>query len=257
MGHGGKNSSLEMGHGRKNSHIVGKIPTWSEKKTGRGIHEGIINQVILFKFPYMSCYLILSNYNSILSFSVTCHTCQPSMSLSFCPFVLVRLYVLPQLYPLSYLICTCFFSTFMTLKISLCSDGLVVRVEVKGSLVQVPAGAVSFENQGSKFSPWEQEYDRKNSDMVGKFRPWEQENRRKKISLSGRKKKSSITWIIQYCGTRPICRDSPIPFLSVCLYLLLPGKNIQFKTFPFLILAQAIYTYLFWQEVPLKVDFTR
>jgi hypothetical protein len=26
----GKNSSLEMGHGRKNSHIVGKIPTWSE-----------------------------------------------------------------------------------------------------------------------------------------------------------------------------------------------------------------------------------
>jgi hypothetical protein len=34
--HGGKNSSLEMGHGRKNSHIVGKIPTWSEKKTGRG-----------------------------------------------------------------------------------------------------------------------------------------------------------------------------------------------------------------------------
>jgi hypothetical protein len=25
--HGGKNSSLEMGHGRKNSHIVGKIPT--------------------------------------------------------------------------------------------------------------------------------------------------------------------------------------------------------------------------------------
>jgi hypothetical protein len=32
---------LEMGHGRKNSHIVGKIPTWLEKKTGRGIHEGI------------------------------------------------------------------------------------------------------------------------------------------------------------------------------------------------------------------------
>jgi hypothetical protein len=28
--HGEKNSSLEMGHGRKNSHIVGKIPTWSE-----------------------------------------------------------------------------------------------------------------------------------------------------------------------------------------------------------------------------------
>jgi hypothetical protein len=28
--HGGKNSSLKMGHGRKNSHIVGKIPTWSE-----------------------------------------------------------------------------------------------------------------------------------------------------------------------------------------------------------------------------------
>ncbi len=57
-----------------NSHIVGKIPTWLEKKTGRGIHEGIINQVILIKFPYMSWSLILSNYNSILSFSVTCHT---------------------------------------------------------------------------------------------------------------------------------------------------------------------------------------
>jgi hypothetical protein len=68
--HGGKNSSLEMGHGRKNSHIVGKIPTWLEKKTGRGIHEGNIN----LSSPYMSWSLILSNYNSILSFSVTCHT---------------------------------------------------------------------------------------------------------------------------------------------------------------------------------------
>jgi hypothetical protein len=28
--HGGKNFSLAMGHGGKNSHIVGKIPTWSE-----------------------------------------------------------------------------------------------------------------------------------------------------------------------------------------------------------------------------------
>jgi hypothetical protein len=28
--HGGKNSSLEMEHGRKNSHIDGKILTWSE-----------------------------------------------------------------------------------------------------------------------------------------------------------------------------------------------------------------------------------
>ncbi len=28
--HSGKNSSLELGHCRKNSHIVGKIPTWSE-----------------------------------------------------------------------------------------------------------------------------------------------------------------------------------------------------------------------------------
>ncbi len=91
--HGGKNSSLEMGHdGRKNSHIFGKIPTWLEKKTGRGLHEGIINQVILFKFPYMSWSLILSNYNSILSFSVTCHTWQPSTSLSFCPFFYVLVY---------------------------------------------------------------------------------------------------------------------------------------------------------------------
>jgi hypothetical protein len=50
--HGGKNSSLKMGHSRKNSDMEGKIPTWSEKKT-EGVHEGIINQVILFKFLYM------------------------------------------------------------------------------------------------------------------------------------------------------------------------------------------------------------
>jgi hypothetical protein len=39
--HGGKNSSLEMGHGRKNYHIVGKIPNSDmvRKKTRRGIHE--------------------------------------------------------------------------------------------------------------------------------------------------------------------------------------------------------------------------
>jgi hypothetical protein len=41
------------------------------------------------------------------------------------------------------------------------------------SVVRITAGAVSFENKGSKFRPWEKEYDRKNSDMVGKFRPWE------------------------------------------------------------------------------------
>jgi hypothetical protein len=34
--HGGKNSSLEMGHGWKNSNIVRKIPTCMEINTGRG-----------------------------------------------------------------------------------------------------------------------------------------------------------------------------------------------------------------------------
>jgi hypothetical protein len=55
--HSGKNSSLEMGHGRKNSHIIGKIRHGQNKRQG-GIHEGIINQVILFKFPYMRTLII-------------------------------------------------------------------------------------------------------------------------------------------------------------------------------------------------------
>ncbi len=40
-------NSVEMGHGQKNSDIVGKIPTWSEKRQG-GVHEGIINQAMRF-----------------------------------------------------------------------------------------------------------------------------------------------------------------------------------------------------------------
>jgi hypothetical protein len=64
--------AYRMGTG-KNSDMVGKIPPWrwdmvgknptkSEKfRHGRnkrqgGVHEGIINQVILFKFPYMGTY---------------------------------------------------------------------------------------------------------------------------------------------------------------------------------------------------------
>jgi hypothetical protein len=49
--------SEKFPHGRKNSHIVGKIPTWSKKRQ-EGVHEGIINQVILFKFPYMRTLII-------------------------------------------------------------------------------------------------------------------------------------------------------------------------------------------------------
>jgi hypothetical protein len=49
--HGGKNSSLEMGHGR------------TRNKRQGGVHEGIVNQVILFKFPYMGTYP-----NSFLNF---------------------------------------------------------------------------------------------------------------------------------------------------------------------------------------------
>jgi hypothetical protein len=41
--------------------MVGKIPTYWEKFRGRNkrqgrVHEGIINQVILFKFPHMGTY---------------------------------------------------------------------------------------------------------------------------------------------------------------------------------------------------------
>ncbi len=62
--------SEKLRHSWKNFDMDGKIPTWSEKKTGR------IN---------------LFNYNSILSFSVPCHTCDVLVLLSFllcpCPFV--------------------------------------------------------------------------------------------------------------------------------------------------------------------------
>jgi hypothetical protein len=89
--------AYRMGIG-KNSDMVGKILTWWEKpllgngtwsekfphsrknfdmvgKRQGGVHEGIINQVILFgnlnNLLALSWSLILSNYNSISSFSVT------------------------------------------------------------------------------------------------------------------------------------------------------------------------------------------
>ncbi len=77
-----------MGHGRKNSHIVGKIPTWSEKRQ-EGVHEGINNQVILFKFPYMRTLII-------------CWPCPGHMYMSFSYYIYV-------------------------IELSMCSDGLGVR----------------------------------------------------------------------------------------------------------------------------------
>jgi hypothetical protein len=66
-------------------------------------------------------------------------------------YVLVRLYVLPQLYPLSSHLYMFFFSTFMSFSFRMCSDGLDSRgksgrLVAKVSLVRIPAGAASFEN---------------------------------------------------------------------------------------------------------------
>jgi hypothetical protein len=92
--HGGKNSSLEMGHGRN-------------KRQG-GVHEGIINQVILLVPIYGN---------------------------------------LPELYPQSYVPLCSFFTTFMYFKyLQRWSRGKSGRLNVKGSLVRIRAGAVCFEN---------------------------------------------------------------------------------------------------------------
>jgi hypothetical protein len=119
------------------------------------------------------------------------------MSLSFCPFfyVLVRLYVLPQLYPLSYLICICpFLSWFMSVIFSMCRAGLGVRVEdssPRGHWYESPLeqfllktravnSVLGNRNMIGKIPTWWEnsvsgnwKTAGKNSAMVGNFPQWE------------------------------------------------------------------------------------
>ena len=107
----------------------------------------------------------------------------------------------------------------------MCCVGLGVRVEdftPKGHQFEFSLEQFLLKTKGV-IRPQDQEYDRKNSNMVGKFCPWEQEIGWKKIRYGGKfpsvgEKRSSVAWIIQYYGTHHIGRDLTTPFLSVCVW---------------------------------------
>ncbi len=137
------------------------------------------------------------------------------MSLSFCPFfyVLVRLYVLSQLYPQSYLICICsFFSTFMSFTFWMCSDGLGVRVEDSkprgqwfDSLLEQFVlktrevnSILGNRNMIGKIPTWWE-----NSDMVGKFRHG---GKIPTVGIGKRPEKIPLWWEISLSGRKKVFR---------------------------------------------------
>ncbi len=147
----------------------------------------------------MSWSLILSNYNSILSFSVTCH---PVCLLCPCPFVLFLcpcpfICLIPTLSSILYHMYMFFFQYIYVLQFGMCSNGLGVRVEdslPRGLWLESPLEQFVLKTRavnsilgnrnmiGKILTWWENSYRGnrklpvKNSAMVGNFPQWEKKS---------------------------------------------------------------------------------